>query len=79
MAITKLSEGKHNFVNARKHKRFSKFGSTENDKNITPTIRATQINGEKYITAEFARQLFGESQYYNIILKDDTMLNAVLK
>ena len=34
---------------------------------------------KKYITAEFARQLFGESQYYNIILKDDTMLNAVLK
>ena len=34
---------------------------------------------KKYIAAEFARQLFGESQYYKIILKDDTMLNAVLK
>ena len=34
---------------------------------------------KKYITAELARQLFGESQYYNIILKDDTMLKAVLK
>ncbi|MEO5777674.1 MAG: S41 family peptidase [Flavobacterium sp.] len=34
---------------------------------------------KKYITAELARQLFGESQYYNVILKDDTMLKAVLK
>ena len=33
---------------------------------------------KKYITAEFARQLFGEKQYYNIILKDDTMLKAIL-
>jgi len=34
---------------------------------------------KKYITAEFACQLFGEIQYYGIILKDDTMLKAVLK
>ena len=34
---------------------------------------------KKYISAEFARQLFGESQYYTIILKDDTMLNVVLR
>jgi carboxyl-terminal processing protease len=34
---------------------------------------------KKYLTAEFARQLFGESQYYRILLKDDTMLEAVLK
>jgi len=34
---------------------------------------------KKYITAEFARQLFGESHYYSIILKDDAMLKAILK
>ena len=34
---------------------------------------------KKYIIAEFAQQLFGESQYYQIILKDDSMLKAVLK
>lgn len=33
----------------------------------------------RYITAEFARQLFGENQYYQIILKDDNMIKAVLK
>ncbi len=33
----------------------------------------------RYITAEFARQLFGENQYYQIILKEDNMIKAVLK
>jgi carboxyl-terminal processing protease len=33
----------------------------------------------RYITAEFARQLFGENQYYEIILKEDKMIKAVLK
>jgi carboxyl-terminal processing protease len=32
----------------------------------------------RYLTAEFARQLFGENQYYQILLKDDKMVNAVL-
>lgn len=34
---------------------------------------------KKYITAEIARQLFGESQYYTVILKDDTMIKAIIK
>ena len=34
---------------------------------------------KKHITAEFARQLFGEKQYYNILLKDDAMLKAIVK
>jgi len=33
----------------------------------------------RYITAEFARQLFGENQYYQIVLKEDKMIKAVLK
>jgi len=33
----------------------------------------------RYITAEFARQLFGESKYYQILLKEDKMIKAVLK
>lgn len=33
---------------------------------------------KKYITAEFSRQLFGESNYYKIMLKDDPMIAAVL-
>ncbi|WP_298116582.1 S41 family peptidase [Flavobacterium sp.] len=32
----------------------------------------------RYIAAEFARQLFGENQYYQIILKEDKMVKTVL-
>ncbi|MEO8534434.1 MAG: S41 family peptidase [Flavobacterium sp.] len=32
----------------------------------------------RYITAEFARQLYGELYYYDVILKDDAMVKAVL-
>lgn len=34
---------------------------------------------KRYLTAEFARQLFGEHTYYQLILKDDAMIKAVLK
>ena len=29
---------------------------------------------KRYLTAEFARQLFGEEFYYSIILKEDAMI-----
>lgn len=32
----------------------------------------------RYITAEFARQLYGELYYYDVILKDDAMIKTVL-
>ncbi|MEC5165796.1 carboxyl-terminal processing protease [Flavobacterium sp. PL11] len=34
---------------------------------------------KRYLMAEFARQIFGENNYYKIILKKDAMINAVLK
>jgi carboxyl-terminal processing protease len=34
---------------------------------------------KRYLAAEFARQLYGESSYYEIILKEDAMVKAVLK
>ena len=33
----------------------------------------------RYILAEFARQLLGENQYYQIILKEDAMIKTILK
>ena len=33
----------------------------------------------RYLIAEFARQLFGENNYYQILLKEDKMIKAVLK
>ena len=32
-----------------------------------------------HLTAEFARQLFGETQYYQILLKNDLMIKEVLE
>ena len=42
------------------------------------------LNGNKefikrYLTAEFCRQLLGETQYYRVILKDDTMVRKALQ
>jgi carboxyl-terminal processing protease len=33
---------------------------------------------KRYVNAEFARQLFGDSYYYKMILKEDAMIKAVL-
>ena len=56
-----------------------KFESYLKDAGLEMKLENNTVVVKKYITAEYARQLFGESQYYNIILKDDPMLKAVLK
>jgi carboxyl-terminal processing protease len=33
---------------------------------------------KRHIAAEFARQLFDEGKYYEIVLKDDRMIKKVL-
>jgi carboxyl-terminal processing protease len=33
---------------------------------------------KRYLSAEFARQLYGEEKYYDIVLKEDAMIKAVL-
>jgi carboxyl-terminal processing protease len=57
----------------------SKFESYLKDSGLDMTLSNNKAIVKKYLTAEFARQLFGENQYYGILLKDDTMLKAVLK
>lgn len=34
---------------------------------------------KRYLTAEFAQQLFDDEKYYDIVLKEDPMVKAVLK
>ncbi|QKJ62368.1 S41 family peptidase [Flavobacterium sp. M31R6] len=34
---------------------------------------------KRYVSAEFAKQLFGDTYYYEMVLKDDAMIKAVLK
>ena len=57
----------------------AKFESYLKDAGLDMKLDSNKTLVKKYIAAELARQLFGESQYYAIILKDDTMLKAVLK
>lgn len=56
----------------------AKFESYLKDAGLEIKLADNTVLVKKYITAEFARQLFGESQYYTVILKDDPMLKAVL-
>jgi carboxyl-terminal processing protease len=57
----------------------AKFESYLKDAGLDMKLEHNKALVKKFITAEFARQLFGESQYYTVILKDDTMLKAILK
>jgi carboxyl-terminal processing protease len=34
---------------------------------------------KRYLAAEFARQLYGEKYYYEIVLKEDAMIKAVFE
>ena len=56
-----------------------KFESYLKDTGLDMKLESDKTLVKKYITAEYARQLFGESHYYEIILKDDSMLKAALK
>ncbi len=57
----------------------SKFESYLKDSGLDMSLANNKALVKKYLTAEFARQLFGENQYYQIILKDDAMLKAIVK
>lgn len=56
-----------------------KFELYLKDAGIETRLESNKALVQKYITAELARQLFGERDYFSVILKDDTMINEVLK
>jgi carboxyl-terminal processing protease len=57
----------------------AKFESYLKDSGLDMSLSNNKVLVKKFITAEYARQLFGENQYYQILLEDDTMLKVVLK
>jgi carboxyl-terminal processing protease len=57
----------------------SKFEGYLKDAGLEMSLANNKPLVKKFLTAEYARQLFGEDQYYQIILKDDAVLKAVLK
>lgn len=42
-------------------------------------LKHTKSLVKRYLAAEFARQLYGDDKYYEIVLKEDAMIKAVLK
>ena len=63
----------------KEYKYVSNFESYLSQAGLDLKINKNKSLVKRYITAEFARQLFGESQYYKIVLKDDAMIKAILK
>ncbi|MDI1318361.1 S41 family peptidase [Flavobacterium sp.] len=57
----------------------AKFDTYLQDAGVEMKLDNNKALVKKYITAELARQLFGESQYFSVILKDDAMIKAILK
>lgn len=63
---------------------FNNFSKVLNEKeigsdNFSSKLVKNKALVKRYITAEFAGQIFGEEKYYEIILKEDAMVKAVLK
>ncbi len=46
---------------------------------IDMKLGKNKILVKRYLSAEFARQLYNEGKYYEIVLKDDAMIKRVLK
>jgi len=42
-------------------------------------LKHTKNLVKRYLAAEFARQLYGDDKYYEIVLKEDAMIKAVLE
>jgi carboxyl-terminal processing protease len=57
----------------------SSFEGYLKDAGLEMSLANNKALVKKFLTAEYARQLFGEDQYYQIILKDDAMLKAILR
>jgi carboxyl-terminal processing protease len=57
---------------------FNLFQNYLANKGVLLNISKNKALAKRYLTAEFARQLFDEQKYYEIILKEDAMVKAVL-
>lgn len=57
---------------------FNRFRDYLHSGGLRMSLEATKPMVKRYLSAEFARQLFGEDNYYLITLKEDPMVQAVL-
>lgn len=58
---------------------FNRFQKYLNQMGLHVRLSQNKSLVQKYLTAEFASQLFGDEKYYEISLKNDPMIEAALK
>ncbi|NRT11598.1 S41 family peptidase [Flavobacterium sp. 14A] len=58
---------------------FTKFQKFLSNNGLDLRLIGNKAIVKRYLNAEFARQLYGEKYYYEIVLKEDAMIKAVLK
>jgi carboxyl-terminal processing protease len=57
---------------------FKNFQEQLNKNGVVISLTSSKTVVKQYLMAEFARQLYGENKYYEIVLKGDAMIRAVL-
>ena len=57
---------------------FNEFQRFISKNSLTLNLAKNKEIVKRYLNAEFARQLYGENYYYQILLKEDKMVKAVL-
>jgi carboxyl-terminal processing protease len=57
---------------------FNHFQKQLNKNGLDIKLTSSKLMVKRYLMAEFARQLYGEKNYYEILLKEDAMIKAVL-
>ena len=57
---------------------FNNFQKYLTENGVVLNLSQNKSLVKRYLTAEFARQLFEEQKYYEIVLKEDPMLQAAL-
>lgn len=57
---------------------YNDFKNYLTDKSIHLSLEKSKSNIEKYLKAEFIRQLFSEEDYYRVLLEDDEMIKKIV-
>ena len=58
---------------------YNQFKKLKGFRHIVQSVDSSKNYIKRYIAAEFCRQLLGESQYYQVVLKDDAMIKEAMK
>ncbi len=58
---------------------FSSFQKYISKNGLELNLDSNKVMVKRFLSAEFARQLYNEDKYFEIVLKEDSMINAIIK